>query len=296
MVLRRSTFEPLLKYLQANCETIADFDRPASGGTQSGRPRMAITFDDGWKDTATIAWPLAQKYGCSMLVFICPGLVGKPSPFWPERVSAAVHTAWRRPQLKAELGRLSGELKVDASVMTAGSASQASEAVIAGLKRLSQGEREALVAKLAALAQESPEFSESCEVDATAGWEETREMARQGVQIGSHTQTHQILPTVPRDVAAQELSASKIDIEEEIHGRCRTFAYPNGSWSGDARTLVAEAGYSYAFINTPGAWTAKTDRLLVPRTNIWEGTVCGPSGKFSPAAFEYATFWRAFRA
>src|SRR5690242_10025698 len=33
MVLRRSTFESLLKHLQANCETIADFDRPASGGT-----------------------------------------------------------------------------------------------------------------------------------------------------------------------------------------------------------------------------------------------------------------------
>lgn len=41
---------------------------------------VVITFDDGLADTYAIAWPLAQKYGIKLNLFVCTGLIGRSRP------------------------------------------------------------------------------------------------------------------------------------------------------------------------------------------------------------------------
>jgi len=133
-------------------------------------------------------------------------------------------------------------------------------------------------------------------MDATMTWDDTAQIAHRGVQIGSHTFDHQILTTVPIPEAERELVDSKEAIESALGRTCDMFAYPSGLWSQEVRNLVIQAGHLQAFVNQPGVWWSGTDPWLIPRVNVWEGTFAGPFGEFSHVVFQYATFWRCYRA
>jgi hypothetical protein len=36
--------------------------------------------------------------------------------------------------------------------------------------------------------------------------------------------------------------------------------------------------------------------MAIPRVNMCEASVVGPTGRFSPALFQYNVFWKAWRA
>lgn len=75
------------------------------------------------------------------------------------------------------------------------------------------------------------------------GWPELSELAAQGWEIGSHTQTHPFLPELSPEALERELVGSREDIETEVGIRCESIAYPYGAI--DARVVAAarDAGY-----------------------------------------------------
>ncbi len=59
--------------------------------------RIMFTFDDGWKDNYTNALPVIRELRIPVTVFVCPGLVGRTLPFWPELVASLACQRPRRP-------------------------------------------------------------------------------------------------------------------------------------------------------------------------------------------------------
>jgi peptidoglycan/xylan/chitin deacetylase (PgdA/CDA1 family) len=96
-------------------------------------------------------------------------------------------------------------------------------------------------------------------------------------------------------VARREIRESREALERQLGKSCDLFAYPNGGFSAAARQILAEEGFRLAFTTERDAWTAECDPLLIPRANICEGNVAGLGGGFSPAMFEYTTFWKTWR-
>lgn len=47
-------------------------------GERMPRRGVVITFDDGYEETYTVAWPLLQRFGFPATVFVTPGEVGLP--------------------------------------------------------------------------------------------------------------------------------------------------------------------------------------------------------------------------
>jgi peptidoglycan/xylan/chitin deacetylase (PgdA/CDA1 family) len=127
-------------------------------------------------------------------------------------------------------------------------------------------------------------------------WDRIAALEAAGVGFGSHTQTHQILTTVPLGTAREEVRESKAALESNLKRCCDLFAYPNGDWSPDTRRILAEEGFRLAFTNERGAWLAACDRFAIPRSNVYENNVAGLLGRFSPAMFEYTSFWKVWRA
>lgn len=270
VVLTEHTFRELVARVAQRYEPV-DLRRSEPGMRRSKLP-VAFTFDDGWIDTYTAAFPIAREYRIPFLLFICPGLIDLDTPFWPERVVALMQAA--RPS----------------------AGMQETERLIESLKRTTPEQREQYLAKLRESARQQARPVESMSADRTLSWAAIAEMVGRGVSIGSHTLTHQIVTMIPPDVARQEVSESKAAIESALPESCDTFAYPNGNWSPETRELLAEAGYKLAVTTACGAWTTTCDRLAIPRLNICEDNVVGLTRQFSVTMFEYTTFWKAWRA
>lgn len=296
MMVSSSTFKSLLEYLNAHHSVLSLAGNAPSWSCTSPTPRVAITFDDGWKDTAVIAHPLAKIHGLSFAVFVCPGLVGRPSPFWPEQVISAWHAASRNSESSRQFAETCRQYSLHGSFTPESGRQSLLEDLLASLKAISPTVRLEIVDALSRVKRRDDVSVEVSPLEATMTWEEILRIYKEGVVIGSHSQHHEILTAIPLEAAGQELANSKSDIENKLNGPCALFAYPNGSWSPKVKEKVAEHGYSLAFTNSPGIWTAKTDPWLIPRVNLWEQSVLGIFGSFSPAVFKYTVFWRSFRA
>jgi peptidoglycan/xylan/chitin deacetylase (PgdA/CDA1 family) len=293
MVMRERTFEEAVKYAAAHHSPVAiDANAPA-GRSDSGKLRVAFTFDDGWADNAHFAAPLARKHGVPLAIFVCPGRMGTSFPFWPERIGSLCEAAGRGGYLAKIIERVAA--RTGQAFETAGEtdAKQTKARLITLLKTLPLEQRRSIVADLVREFGKGLE-DEDIRMHSTMTWEELQELSRQGVLFGSHTQTHQILTKLSADAVERELMDSKQALGERLGQPCLALAYPNGDWSQNVRASVAKAGYRLAFRNDPGVWTADTDPLLIPRVNMWERSVVNPLGRFSPLGFDYAVFWRAY--
>jgi hypothetical protein len=77
-------------------------------------------------------------------------------------------------------------------------------------------------------------------------WDEVREMAAMGFEIGSHTVTHCDLGAVSPAQAWEEVVTSKAEIERQLRRSIRWFAYPFGGpehFRPEWVPLLREAGY-----------------------------------------------------
>ncbi|HEX5996407.1 MAG TPA: polysaccharide deacetylase family protein [Jiangellales bacterium] len=78
------------------------------------------------------------------------------------------------------------------------------------------------------------------------------ELARAGVEIGSHSANHRRLAGLPPDQLDEEVRSSRDRIKALLGSVPRGFAYPYGSMDATARSAVADAGYGYACaVDTP---------------------------------------------
>jgi peptidoglycan/xylan/chitin deacetylase (PgdA/CDA1 family) len=67
-----------------------------------------------------------------------------------------------------------------------------------------------------------------------------------GVELGAHAVHHVHLDELPPGQLAEELAASKTQLEELTGGTVESFAYPHGAYDGHVRDAVIDAGYRSA--------------------------------------------------
>lgn len=70
MYVRASTFDRQLSWLRRYFAPTTLSDALAPGGGGEGGIRAAITFDDGWRDNLTAAWPILEKHGARATIFL----------------------------------------------------------------------------------------------------------------------------------------------------------------------------------------------------------------------------------
>jgi peptidoglycan/xylan/chitin deacetylase (PgdA/CDA1 family) len=124
---------------------------------------------------------------------------------------------------------------------------------------------------------------------ATMRWDELRELAERGVEIGAHTVSHPRLTRLGDVELERELRESRERTADELRRPCRYFAYPYGDEDARVRDAVRRAGYEAAFA-LPGR-RAPIDRFALPRVDLyWKDTGLRAALKVSPL------FWLVARA
>lgn len=77
--------------------------------------------------------------------------------------------------------------------------------------------------------------------------DDIKEMSNYGIDIESHTVSHNKLSTMPYEVQLKELKDSKQTIEAITNKPVIAIAYPEGKYNNNTKKAVAEAGYTMGF-------------------------------------------------
>jgi len=96
-------------------------------------------------------------------------------------------------------------------------------------------------------------------------WEHVREMSDSGMEIGSHSASHQLLGDKNEEAIYQELSSSKNIIEKKIKKTIMTLSYPNGSYNAKVNSIAKSLGYTKACTSDAGYWDVVKMGFIVPR-------------------------------
>lgn len=98
-------------------------------------------------------------------------------------------------------------------------------------------------------------------------WAQVKDCQRQGMWMGSHTQTHADLDLEPNK--AYEIARSRDDLINQLRVHPRYFCYPWGMGGREHRAIIDQvgaAGYTLATKTwAPGIATINSDRLWFPR-------------------------------
>ena len=218
---------------------------------------MLLTFDDGYLDSYTTAYPVLAARGVSAIFFLVTEFVrGAKVPWWDS-------IAWM-------CRRSRGPGKLDTAAARAARAAAAE--LIATYKSLDADAAQAMLAALPARLGVSPPDDAR---DLFLSVEQAREMVRGGMTIGAHTRTHPILSTLPREAQRDELRGGKAWLEEALGRTVATLAYPVGSpdaFTDVTRCEARYAGYRVAFSYHGGINAlASTDPYDVKRIPVYFG-------------------------
>ena len=127
-------------------------------------------------------------------------------------------------------------------------------------------------------------------MDAAAGeallaWEQLRQLADEGVELGVHGLDHTVLTESSPSDLRRHIVDARVQLEHHTGRRARTFAYPEGRWDAAVRHAVIDAGYEVGFSVHNGH-----DRWTVARIDV--------TARDTPTSFRlklvpgYRTWWR----
>jgi peptidoglycan/xylan/chitin deacetylase (PgdA/CDA1 family) len=227
------TFERQMQHLARHHDVISAEQALAAWRTGNMLPRDAtlLTFDDGYRDFAEIAWPILRRHGLPALLFVPTAFPGSGREFWWDRLSRAVATSALQT-IRTPAGPL----------VLRGPAQRA--ATLVQLRKM---------LKAIPHAEAMEVVNETC---ARAGigdgpgqvlnWDQLRELRDEGVAIGAHTRTHPALTQLSSADAGAEIEGSQTDLCRELGSTVPIFSFPFGDHNDAVVKLVADAGFELA--------------------------------------------------
>ena len=118
------------------------------------------------------------------------------------------------------------------------------------------------------------EYADGGEPERFVTLDELRSLPSDLVVIGSHTMSHPKLTAISVREAAQELAASRRQLEMWLGQEVRLFSFPFGDYSQDLIDLCRETGYSRVFTTMPTQAFASSDEYTTGRVPVepsdWE--------------------------
>jgi peptidoglycan/xylan/chitin deacetylase (PgdA/CDA1 family) len=241
-------FEKQMEYLARwfKVVSVQEIHEWLQGKKQLPPHAALITFDDGYLDNYSNAYPILRRHGFSAVIFLTTGHIETDAPFfWDLTAYCFAHTSAdciTFPDGTQRLWRNAAEKQ------------QVSKEWIESLKKLTEVEKQKIVNCLPeTLGVSIPQgYFKSLMMN----WDQVREMNSNGIEFGGHTIHHPILTRVPSETAHTEIRGSIGRISEELGKPVTSFAYPNGmavDFSDTIAQITRDAGClsAYTLLNGP---------------------------------------------
>ncbi len=249
-------------------DVVAALDQP----TRLPSRAVLITFDDGYRDFATHAWPVLRSAGVPATLFVATAAADDPTlPFWWDRLWSAVRRAPGPDPVVTPIGALPvGPRHARRTVAT----------IRGWLKSLDHDDAmsqvDRIVGELGSRDATGGGSDSSTPArdggPAMLGWDELRRLASEGATLAPHTRHHPLLDRIDVDRAVEEIAGAHADLEREIGANAtipRVLAYPSGAHGGAAVEAAQRAGMESAMTTQRGGNDLRrVDRLRLRRINV----------------------------
>ena len=228
------------------------------------KPFLAITFDDGQWDNLHYALPVLESRDLVGTFYVPTAQLGTGDLLWHDEAAFG----W-------QLVDLENDPEVHAML---DSPVDSPRRFVGRLKSLGVEQRTEVVARIRSkLDGLRPEWAR------LMTWDEVRNIKQRGHEIGSHAQTHEILPQLGVARQEREIAASRQEIGDEIGTPPLSFCYPNGSFDADSKMLAMDAGYQNAVSTNWGVNRTFQDRFELLRCDMDAQRLLDRSGQLSQA-------------
>lgn len=286
LTVSEKMFDAQLNFVKENYKVVSSEELVNTETEHQSGTVAVITFDDGYLDNYTTALPVLKKHGLPATIFMTTDLIESKKRFWWDRVESIFKSATKHSAIlnwKEESGEAGHEIMDITSTEGKRRAIQFVE--VLG-NRISDVEKERLISSLAD--QLTPGITSAELERETVNWDEVRELAKQGVHIGSHGLSHRLFTKISHAEARREIFESKEKIESELKQPIRYIAYPGGKTSERTWKMAKEAGYLGSFSTEPGENDASTNPYCLRRRAVHENVSKAPWGGFSRAMWALA--------
>ena len=232
-----------------------------------------ITFDDGWHDNLTHAWPILREQRLPAVIYLPVNFIGSTRLFWREALTHGLLEAVRRVRSGGSVsGELRGLLRAQAlEHVLAIADDDPRDAVVSAVQQQAHRRMEDDGALLASLERELGVDVEALDTpDRFLSWDDVQALAAGGIAFGAHGAEHRLLGMLPVADAESEIRQSRRVVGDRVGRPVLGLSYPNGSVTPAVRALVADAGYRAAFTTEPGTVSVHDDRFMLRRVNVHE--------------------------
>ncbi len=103
-------------------------------------------------------------------------------------------------------------------------------------------------------------------------WEQLKELAEAGIEIGSHSHKHSYFLNKPDSLLEEEFKKD-LDISEKLFKNGlgfvpKVYAYPYGEYNKKMAYILKQRGYILSFAQNSGVWSSKSHLYAIPRFPI----------------------------
>lgn len=252
-------FARQLQFLAKNYQVVSMAEVVNAVASRAPLPQRAvlITFDDAYSDFGEIAWPLLNRHRLPVTLFVPTAYPDHPErAFWWDRLYRAITNP---AQAELQVHAL-GTLPLSNSVQR----SQSLRRLQTFLKTIAHAQAMSLIDEICAALNPKPLTAKT-----VLGWDELRQLARQGVTLGAHTRTHPIMTKLSPEQVREEVLSSRRDLQREIGEVLPTFCYPSGEHDDTVVQILKEEAFVLGFTTLRGQNDLRyADLLRLRRTNI----------------------------
>ena len=229
-------FEKMCRFLSKNLHVI-NLSQVSSHFKQTNEPAAVISFDDGHYDVIEHVWPIVSKYTLKINVNIDTEILETGKPQDSIRVYDVLNHTKASSYFNPKYLREPVAFNSANPYTTEQKFSQL-------LSNLGPVERRDLSQDvLTKLGDKGFSYSKVLSKD------DVRFLSDNGVEIGSHSHTHSLLPNLSSQQLEAELSRSKRILETVCNKEINILAFPNGRGNESIEKTASKLGYKY-FLKT----------------------------------------------
>lgn len=253
MFVEPSTFNNHILFLKMNFKIVSleaicfSKERAEPGYKQ---PTCVLTFDDGWSDFYSYAFPILQEHEVPATVFLPTDYIGSADVFWMDQIAFLIREKMGANGFSKNINNSYNQIVKQIENMK-GPAESMLERVINLLKGYHEDSIREVIKEL----HNRWNIDVGVKKREFLSWDEVREMAESNlVSYGSHTASHRILTALGEDEIFDELvrSRERLIAERVVDQSFIPLSYPNGNFNENIAQTVKETGYSLAVTTVKG--------------------------------------------